>query len=102
MPPFLPTAFTAGLSDGRDEAEGVVADRLVEILEAARARAYYDEAMPLVGMVDRQSRPSLRALISIYSHLLERIERKNYDVFTERVALSGMTKSWLVLRALVE
>ena len=77
---------------------------LLELLrfEAARARAYYDEAMPLVGMVDRPSRPSLRALISIYSHLLERIERKNFDVFSERVALSGVEKSWLALRALVE
>ena len=69
--------------------------------EAARARAYYDEAMPLVDMVHRRSRPSLRALISIYSRLLERIERKNYDVFSERVSLSPLEKSWLVLRAII-
>ena len=69
--------------------------------EAARARAYYHEAQPLVGLVHRPSRPSLRALISIYSHLLERIERRNYDVFSGRVSLSGAEKSWIVLRALV-
>lgn len=69
--------------------------------EAARARSYYDKAMPLIGMVHRRSRPSLRALIGIYSRLLERIERKNYDVFSERVSLSGLEKSWVVLRAIL-
>ncbi len=73
--------------------------RLLEF-EAARARAYYEEAMPLVAMVERRSRPSLRALISIYARLLERIRRRNYDVFSRRVSLSGAEKAWLVLRAL--
>ena len=40
--------------------------------EAVRARGYYDEAMPLVGMVERGSRASLWALIQIYSRLLRR------------------------------
>ena len=61
--------------------------------EAARARSYYDKAMPLTGMVRRRSRPSLRALIGIYSRLLERIERKNYDVFSERVSLSEIGRA---------
>lgn len=47
-----------------------------------------------------RSRPSLRALISIYARLLHRIERKNYDVFSARVSLSAAEKCWLVLRAL--
>jgi 15-cis-phytoene synthase len=69
--------------------------------EAARARSYYDKAMPLAGMVRRRSRPALRALIGIYSRLLERIERRNYDVFSERVSLSRAEKAWVVLRAIV-
>ncbi|HWQ53252.1 MAG TPA: phytoene/squalene synthase family protein [Bryobacteraceae bacterium] len=69
--------------------------------EAARARSYYDKATPLIDMVHRRSRPSLRALIGIYSRLLERIERKNYDVFSERVSLSPLEKSWVVLRAII-
>jgi phytoene synthase len=68
--------------------------------ESARARGYYDLAMPLVEMVQRRSRPSLRALISIYSQLLDRIERKDFDVFSERVSLSAAEKCWLLLRAL--
>ncbi|MBZ5576458.1 MAG: phytoene/squalene synthase family protein [Acidobacteriia bacterium] len=69
--------------------------------EGARARAYYTEAMPLLDLVHRRSRRSLWALISIYSELLERIERANYDVFTRRVRLSALEKSWIVVRALV-
>ncbi len=67
--------------------------------EASRARRYYDQAMPLVGLVDKRSRASLWALISIYSGLLERIERSNYDVFSRRISLSAAQKVWIVFRA---
>ena len=69
--------------------------------EAERARAYYNQAMPLLDLVHRRSRPSLWALITIYSRLLDRIERSNYDVFSRRVRLSSLEKSWIVVRALV-
>jgi len=69
--------------------------------EAARARQYYDESRPLLDLVHPRSRSSLSALISIYSSLLERIEKKNYDVFRKRVRLSSLKKSWIVMRALV-
>jgi phytoene synthase len=69
--------------------------------EASRARGYYQESQPLVDMVDRRSRPSLRALIMIYSRLLDRIERSNYDVFSRRISLSGWEKSRIVMRALI-
>jgi phytoene synthase len=69
--------------------------------EAARARAYYTESSPLLELIHPRSRPSLWALVSIYSSLLDRIERSNYDVFTRRVRLSSLEKSWIVVRALV-
>jgi len=69
--------------------------------EAKRARAYYDEAMPLLDLIHRRSRRSLWALITVYSRLLERIESVNYDVFTRRVRLSALEKSGILLRALV-
>ena len=69
--------------------------------EAARARAYYKESQPLLDLIHPRSRPSLWALIAIYSRLLERIEASNYDVFSQRVRLSMFEKSWIVLRALV-
>ncbi len=69
--------------------------------EAARARAYYNESLPLLELIHPRSRSSLWALISIYSRLLERIVSKNYDVFTSRVRLSLFEKSWIVVKALV-
>jgi len=69
--------------------------------EAERARAYYDESMPLLDLVHTRSRPSLWALITIYSRLLERIEAANYDVFSRRVRLSSLEKSWILVQAAI-
>ncbi|MCX6608241.1 MAG: phytoene/squalene synthase family protein [Acidobacteria bacterium] len=67
--------------------------------EAGRARGYYNEAMPLIGMVERGSRASLWALIEIYSRLLQRIEEKQYRVLDGRIRLSTLEKVWLVVEA---
>jgi len=67
--------------------------------EAERARRYYEEARPLIGMVDRRSRSSLWALIAIYSGLLDRIRASGYDVLTRRVSMPAWQKSWIVVRA---
>jgi phytoene synthase len=69
--------------------------------EAERARGYYNESRPLLDLIHPRSRASLLALITIYSRLLERIERSNYDVFRRRVRLPLWEKSWIVWRALV-
>ena len=55
----------------------------------------------MLDLIHPRSRPSLLALISIYARLLERIEQANYDVFTRRVRLSAIEKSWILVRALV-
>jgi phytoene synthase len=68
--------------------------------EGARARAYYNESAPLLDLIHPRSRPSLWALIGIYSSLLDRIEGSNYDVFRRRVRLSAFEKSRIILRAL--
>ena len=69
--------------------------------ETDRARQYYKESQPLLGLVDRSSRASLAALISIYSRLLDRIERSNYDVFARRISLPAAEKFWIVVKAMV-
>ena len=78
-------------------------DAFLELMrfEAARARQYYNESAPLLDLVHPRSRPSLWALIAIYSRLLERIEATNYDVFRKRVRLSTIEKGWIVARAMV-
>ena len=66
--------------------------------EAERARAYYREAEPLTNMVDRRSRASLKALIGIYSRLLERISDSGYEVLGERVRVPAWEKIWILAR----
>ncbi len=66
--------------------------------EAARARRYYDESRPLVEMVDKGSRASLRALIEIYSQLLDRIVASDFDVLNQRIALTTGEKVWILIR----
>jgi phytoene synthase len=69
--------------------------------QAARARSYYEASQPLLDLIHPRSRPSLWALIGIYSSLLERIEQSNYDVFKRRVRLSAFEKSRIIVRALL-
>jgi phytoene synthase len=67
--------------------------------EGARARHFYEESMPLIQMVHRESRASLWALIQIYYRLLNRLEQVDYRVLDQRVRLSTAEKVWLVLQA---
>jgi len=69
--------------------------------ETARARRYYNEAAPLVELVDSGSRRSLWVLIRIYSRLLERIEASGFDVLGQRIRVPTWEKSFLVLRGLL-
>ena len=59
---------------------------------AARAESYYQSAAKLLPLIDRESRPALRVLVSIYHALLKRIERAGYDVFTRRVSVPTVQK----------
>ena len=78
-------------------------DAFVQLMryESARARRYYNESAPLLDLVHPRSRPSLWALIAIYSRLLERIEATNYDVFRRRVRVPAIEKGWIVARAMM-
>ena len=84
-----------------DLAAGRRTDAFARLMEfqIARARAFYGESRPLIDLVHKRSRPGLRALIAIYSRLLNRIEECGYDVFSRRVALSAAEKCGIVARA---
>ena len=101
---YLPAEDLArfGVSEA-DLRAGKVTPGFLELMrfEAARARAYYTESRPLLDLIHPRSRRSLWALIAIYSGLLQRIEESNFDVFSRRVRLSGIEKSWIVARALM-
>jgi len=72
--------------------------RLMEF-ETGRARDYYRQSAPLLQLIEPQSRPSLWALIAIYSRLLDHLAEAQYDVLTRRISLTSLEKSWIVLRA---
>ena len=67
--------------------------------EAQRARRYYREAATLVGMVKPRSRASLRALIGIYSRLLDHIAASGYNVVDRRIRVPTWEKVWILARS---
>jgi phytoene synthase len=69
--------------------------RLMEF-EANRARDYYRESAPLIAMIHPHSRASLKALIGIYSRLLDKIVASNYDVLTRRIRVPTWEKFWIL------
>ena len=69
--------------------------------EADRARKFYDSGKWLMELVHEDSRGALWVLVEIYSRLLKRITERNYDVFTERVALSTWEKLRVLARGFV-
>jgi 15-cis-phytoene synthase len=73
--------------------------RLLLEFEAQRARAYYRESAPLIGLIHAKSRPSLRALIGIYSRLLDKIAAADYDVMSQRVRVPTPEKMWILLKS---
>lgn len=69
--------------------------------QAQRAQATYRDALALLPGVDRKAqRPGL-IMGAIYSTLLAEIERENFQVLHQRVALTPLRKLWLAWRAWV-
>ncbi|HET9735679.1 MAG TPA: presqualene diphosphate synthase HpnD [Burkholderiales bacterium] len=63
--------------------------------QAARARAYYREAMAALPAADRRAqRPGL-IMAAIYSALLAEIERDGFQVLTQRTSLTPLRKLWI-------
>jgi 15-cis-phytoene synthase len=59
---------------------------------ARRAEGYYGSAAQLLPLIDRESRPALWVLVSIYHSLLRRIVRADFDVFSKRASVPVLTK----------
>ncbi len=69
---------------------GVPLEKLRPLLafEAARARQFYVSAERLLPLIDEVSQPALWAMVEIYRGILDRIELRQFDVYSERVRLS--------------
>jgi 15-cis-phytoene synthase len=68
--------------------------------EAKRAGDYYKSGYELLPLISADARPALWVLISIYHRLLQRIESRNFDVFSERVSVPTFTKLAILARGL--
>jgi phytoene synthase len=73
-----------GTAEGRFAPKTVMA---LLALEGARACEFYRAADELIPLLDRDSQAAMWVLVTIYRGLLERIEAKGFDVFTERVSV---------------
>jgi 15-cis-phytoene synthase len=66
--------------------------------QADRARATYREALDLLPAADRRAqRPGL-IMGAIYATLLDEIERENFQVLHQRIALTPLRKLWIAWR----
>ena len=55
--------------------------------QVARARAYLQDGLGLVSYLPRRSRCCIALMAGIYARILDRLEARGYDVFSERIAL---------------
>lgn len=62
------------------------------VLEADRAREFYKSGRELINFIDDDSRPALWTLVEIYSRLLEKIAKNDYNVFGEKIRLTTWEK----------
>ena len=66
--------------------------------QAQRARSTYHEALALLPPADRRAqRPGL-IMGGLYATLLDEIERSNFDVLDQRIALTPLRKLWIAWR----
>jgi len=83
-----------------DLLNGSYVDGFVPLMrfQADRARAVYRDALDLLPAVDRRAqRPGL-IMGAIYATLLDEIERENFQVLHQRIALTPLRKLWIAWR----
>lgn len=60
--------------------------------EVERAKEFYKSADMLMPLIEDVSQPALWTLVNIYRGILDRIEQRGYDVYSERVRLTTAEK----------
>ena len=86
-----------------DIQRGVLDDRFKQLMafEVGRAKKCYEEALPLLPLIHPSSRACLAAMIRIYRENLFEIERRNYDIYHQRIRLSAWKKLAIAAHALI-
>ena len=78
---------------------GASHDPFIELMqfECDRARHYFDLARQMLPREDRRSLVAAEIMAAIYWRLLQRIRKRQYDVFRDRVRLPALEKLWIAL-----
>ena len=86
-----------------DIASGKLSPRWKKFMrvQIERVRRMYAEARPGIAMLKGDGRFAIAAAADLYEAILEDIEAHDYDVFSRRVRLSSLEKSWILVQALV-
>jgi len=78
--------------------DGLNRFRRLMVYEVSRARSFYRDASVLPTA---EERPALRAaeiMRAVYENILDRIEKRDYNVFGSRVRVPTPLKLWLALK----
>ena len=83
--------------------QGSISPELKTLLatEIGRAQAYYKDGEALIPLIDKDARPAMRVLITIYHRVLERIAADPEAVFRERVSVPASEKLAILSRGLI-
>ncbi|HYR58491.1 MAG TPA: presqualene diphosphate synthase HpnD [Chthoniobacteraceae bacterium] len=86
-----------------DLAAGRRTPELLELMrfEAARARKFYAEALAARPAADRRALVAAEIMRAVYSRILARMERDDFDVFTRRYRLSAIEKLAIIAGTVV-
>src|ERR1700749_4187374 len=82
----------------------VITEEMVELVrrEVKRAGVFYRDANELIPLLDADSRPAMRVLVSIYEGLLDRISANPAAVFHKRVSVPTPVKLAILGRGMFE
>jgi phytoene synthase len=70
--------------------------------EIDRTREIYRRADEGIEMLHPTSRPCIRCARTLYSEILDDIEKRDYDVFSGRAGVSGRRKAAVAGRSLLD
>ncbi|MBE2278828.1 MAG: presqualene diphosphate synthase HpnD [Ignavibacteriaceae bacterium] len=73
---------------------GVYNNNFIKMMEfqTARAKKYFDLATENLNVDDKKAMFAARAMQHIYYRILEKIIKKNYDIFSEKIKVSSFEK----------
>ena len=76
--------------------------RAALVEQHAMTRGIYDHAERGIALLEPQSRPCIRAALTLYSEILDRIEEMNFEVFSHRATVSNRRRLQVAGRGLID